>query len=302
MHLPADASQVVTLIVKQISSVREEKKAFALILRGIGALFSCEAATVFLWQRADERLYKVKSLTPGERWDMDTVVRFFRNQRPDLGRDTIMAPIRVGDDVVGVIALSKKMGFERGAGKVLTEMLRIAGRVLGERRRTAVLEAESAIARAMIEGVKAKDIAYRTFHDLRRFVRYDHGATLVERLSHETGRVVARQVAWAKGKSDIVGADVPFAWEDLSGGSPVLVTAPAKARLWQSLSQLKEHGAPDKSSSLAGPLVLRGTCVGCVEMGSKRADFFVDRDADILSRFLPYLSWCVGNLRQNAGG
>jgi hypothetical protein len=302
MRLPAEASQVVARIAREIAGVREERKAFALILRSLVSLLGCRGGALFFHSRATDSLHKVKALGQAKDWDMETVVCFFRNQKPELGPDTIMAPVRAGDDVVGVVVLSSDGGFKRGAGKVATEILRTVGRLIGSRREIALLEAESAIARAILRGVAPKDVAYRIFHELRRFIDYDHGATLVERLDSDTGRVAARQVAWTKGKSDIVGMTVPFPWPDLPSEPRSLGADHTLRELARLLGSLKEGGAPHKSAILVGPLFVEGHRAGCVEVSSRRPNFFLDKDTHILTRFLPYLSWCVKRWNKSTGG
>jgi hypothetical protein len=302
MRLPVEASEIVSRLAKEIPDVREERKAFALILGGLASLLGCSKGTLFLYRRASATLYKVRSLGEAQSWDMDTVMRFYRNEKPELKEDTIMAPVRVGDRVVGVVALARDAGFERGAGKISTEILRIVGKMLGSRRRLALLEAESAIAGAMVKPVAAKDVVYRIFHVLRRFVDYDHGATLLKRVDENTGHVVARQVAWAGGKSDIVGETVPFPWQALPPDAEAFVVSDSAAMIREALLPVREEVSPPKLSIMVGPLVDGGDHVGCIEVSSTRADFFVDKDARILSRFLPYLCRCLTELSKNAGG
>jgi hypothetical protein len=293
MRLSQEASEIVTRLAKQIPDVREERKAFALILDGLASLCDCTRGTLFLHRRRSDTLYKVRSLKDAETWDMKTVIEFYRNEKPELREDTIMAPVRAGEDVVGVVALARDGGFKRGAGKIATEILRIAGKMLGSRRHVALLETESAMAGAVLRGVAPKDVTYRIFHVLRRFIDYNHGATLLERVDDNTCRVVARQVAWTEGKSDIVGGTCPFPWQELFPESQGLVPSRDVVMTDYAFTHVREEGSPARLSVMVGPLVHLGHLIGCVEVSSTRANFFVDKDTLILSRFLPYLCWCL---------
>jgi hypothetical protein len=208
-----------------------------------------------------------------------------------------MAPVRVGEDVVGVLVLVKDGPFEPGAGKTATEILRIVGTMLGQRRHMAVGESECEVGRAVLRGVGPKDITYRVFHQLRRFIDYDHGATLIERLDQGRGRVLARQVTWTSGRSDIVGKVVPFAWDDLEQAISVMSEPYQVPSLAETVGSAAEEGSPPKLSSMLGMLGPASEVIGCVEVSSRRRMFFVDKDTQILSRFVPYLTWCLKNLK-----
>jgi hypothetical protein len=266
------------------------------VLEGLASLLDSNKGTLFLYRRARAALYKVRSLGDEESWDMDTVMRFYLNEKPDLPSDTIMAPVRAGERVVGVLALSRSAGFEPGAGKVATEILRIAGRLLGSRRRVALAEAEAAIGGAVLKRVRPKDIVYRIFHALRRFIDYDHGATLLARATGGTGYITARQTAWGGGKSDIVGETVDFLWEVLPAGERVFVISEPEDALGEVLAAIREEGSPPKRSLMMGVLAEDGVHIGCVEVSSTRVNFFMDNDTRVLSRFLPYLCWCLREL------
>jgi hypothetical protein len=302
MDLSSEASQTAVKILKCISPVLEDRKVFAAALEGLACLFECESGSVFTYLRAKDELHKVKSLKAGEVWDMDTVMSFYRNEKPLLGSDTIMAPVRSGSSVIGVVALRRHGGFAEGAGKTATEVLKMVGSVLAGRRDLAVSEAEASIAAAALAGVNPKDVIYRTLHQLRRFIDYSHGATVIQRFDDSTGLAVARQVAWTKGKSSIIGMRVPVSWQDLPPGFVDSVTRSCHISIWMSLSQVEEPDSPPKGSMLVASLAAGGGVIGCVEIASSHTNFFLDNDSVILSRFLPYLSWCLMHIQTQPGG
>ncbi len=302
MRLSPEVSQVVARLTKEIHGVRHERKVFSLTLRSAVSLFGCDAGAIYAYQRSRDALDKAKAIGSGEPWDPDTVMRFFRNDKPLLEPTTIMAPVRSGGTVIGVMALWKSDGFEPGVGKTATEILRIVAAMLESRRHHAVLTAESAIAGALMAGVEAKNVAYRILHQVRRFIDYDHGATLTAKVDDTTGRVVARQVAWTKGRSAVVGMEVPVTWGDLPVGFSGIVTSSDLTPVWETLVAIREDASPPKRSILAASLGSRGDTIGCVEVSSRRTDFFLDKDTEILGRFLPYLSWCLRQLHANPGG
>lgn len=301
MDLSSEASHAAVKILKCISRVHEERKIFSAALDGLAGLFECQSGSVFTYLRAKDELHKVISLKAGEIWDMDVLMSFYRNEKPLLAPDTIMAPVRSGSGVIGVLALRRHGGFAKGAGKTVTEVLKLVGSVIAGLRNLAVSDAEASIAAAALAGVRPKDVIYRTLHQLRRFIDYSHGATVIQRFDDGTGLVVARQVAWTKGKSSIVGEKVPISWQDLPPGFVDSVTESDHTSLWMSLSGVGEPDSPPKGSMLVASLTAGGGVIGCVELASSRTCFFLDKDSVILSRFLPYLSWCLMHTQTQPG-
>jgi hypothetical protein len=289
-------------LLKELATVHEERKALSIILKTTASVLGCECGTIFLHRRAKAGLHKVKSLRGAETWDIGVVESFYRNEKPGLPADVVMAPLRVGKHVVGVLALRKAGEFERGAGRVATEILKTAGSVLGWRKEIAYGTAENSVAQAALRGVAAKDIVYRVFHQLRRFIDYDHGGTLLEQTAEGSGRIVARQIAWTEGKSGIVGRHVAIPWSDIRVASPTITTAADRPDLWPSIVSMSEETAPPKRSALIGLVRCEAAVCGLIEVSSRRPDFFVDSDAEIFARFIPYVSWALSELRTQPGG
>jgi hypothetical protein len=207
--------------------------------------------------------------------------------------------------VVGVLALGRGRGFRRGTGREATEILKVVGQWMGCRRDLAVERAVGAIGKAALGHVKPKDVAYRILHQLRRFVDYDHGATVLGALDEGTGCLLARQVAWTKGRSGLVGETVSIGWEDLPPGPNASVLTQATSSLWDVLDRVREEKSPPKKSIIIGPLTDDDEMLGLIEMSSSTSGFFLDNDIATLSRFLPYLTWCVRRMRdipESTGG
>jgi len=287
MELPGAVASKLTRLVKEIAKTRTERKALALILRGVASTFEADAGALFVFRRASRCLYKACGL--GEfSWREETLRAFFHNEKPELPAELVMAPLRRGHRVIGVAALYRQDGFARGVGKLLTEALKVVGEVLGLRRRVEVSSSLDRLLRAASAGLRPKDLCYRLMHELRRFIDYDHGATL---LLEEDGRarIVARQIAWQKGKSDIIGRLVALESEHLSEGTR-LVTAKTPSKI---LSDVRERESPPKGASLVGCLKVRDRVIGWLEIGSRYADFFLDIDHGILETFLPIAIWCA---------
>jgi hypothetical protein len=305
MRLPPDASQVVVGIVKEAARAADWRKAFILLLRGMLALFDCDAGAVFLYRRSKDCLYKAKAVGDAA-WDTGILLSFYRNLKPALPADTIMAPVRRGNEVIGVMVLRRQGEFPRGAGRIATEALKIVGGVLAERRRTALAYAENGISGAILRGLPWKDVTYRVFHQLRRFIDYDHSATLWLRTGEREGTVVARQVAWTKGKSRNVGLTAGLPWEAIGElSSPAVLGESGSVngrQAWEPLRSHVEDGAPPKRSALVGRLTAGEALAGCVEIAGSRPNFFLDKDITVLSRFLPHLSWCLAQSHANPGG
>jgi hypothetical protein len=293
MRLSSESSYVLADLLGAIAGVREERKVWCLTLTAIASHLGADSGAIFLHKRSLDRLYKIRSLGEGEGWDMEIVLDFFHNRRPRLDETAIMAPVRAGRRVIGVLALGRGRPFERGAGKEATEMLKAVGYWTGVRQDLARQQAECATARAILQGVGSKDLSYRILHHLRRFIDYNHGATLIGVAGTATGRVLARQVAWDKGKSDLIGLEFPLTWKQVPFDGRAVILSPGEALLKTELSEVREPGSPAKKAILIGPLASHGTGFGLVEIASSRPGFFGESDAAILGRFMPYLAWCV---------
>ncbi len=293
MQLSPDVSHVLAGLIKQMAGVREERKVWSLTLGALASHLEATAGAVLLHKRSSGDLYKVKSIGEGEIWRRDTLLDFFHNRKPELDANTVMAPVRVGNRVVGVLALGRAGGFRRGVGREATEILKCVGQLTGYRRELGVERAGCAIGKAALGHVKPKDVAYRILHQLRRFIDYDHGASVLGALDEATGCVLARQVAWTKGRSDLVGETVSIGWKDLPPGPDAAVLTQVSSSLWDTLDRLREDRSPPKKSIMIGPLTDDGERLGLIEISSSTSDFFLDNDTAILSRFLPYLTWCV---------
>lgn len=305
MQLPPDVSHVLAGLIKQVAGVREERKVWSLTLDALASHFEATAGAVLLQRRSSGNLYKVKSIGEGGIWRKDTLLAFFHNRKPDLDANTVMAPVRAGNRVVGVLALGRGRGFPMGAGRKATEILKVVGEWTACRRELAVERAGCAIGKAALGHVKPKDVAYRILHQLRRFIDYDHGATVLGSVDEATGRVLARQVAWTKGRSDLVGETVSIGWKDLPPGPDAAILTQTTSSLWDTLDRLREDGSPPKKSVMIGSLTDDGETPGLLEISSSTSDFFLDNDTATLSRFLPYLAWCVRsmkNIPESTGG
>ena len=94
-----------------------------------------------------------------------------------------------------------------------------------------------------------------------------------------------------------MGKLVPVAWADLKVGVSVVSEPYRVPSLAEAIRAATEAGSPPKLSSMVGVLGFGSEIVGCVEVSSRRSMFFVGKDTRILSRFAPYLTWCLINLR-----
>ena len=312
-RLSPEASQVVCRVVKAVGGIALDRKVLCLLLDETASFLSANRGAIFVYSRRSNSLIKVRSLPPGELWDQATLLSFFRNEKPVLPREIIMAPVRAGREIIGVLALEKEGGFAPGAGKIVTEMLKISGIVMGERRRRRALEIAWGAGEALARGLRKKDVIYRILHGARRLIDYDHSATVFARVAGSAAEIVAQQVAWAAGKGFLVGKRIGLDWCDLPADiSPVgrgyernECAQPDTGRLWESIRTVKEDAAPDKQSALLVPLtgLRRGALggpltgsrgnVGLLEIASGRPAFFRSSDLEAARILAPYLVTCL---------
>jgi len=198
-----------------------------------------------------------------------------------------------------VLALWRGDGFEKGVGKIATEFLRIFGCLLGSAFQSRISNMCLRLNQALSSSVSPKDIIYRAMHDLRRLIDYDHGATLLLRSGANSGYVFARQVAWKKGKSNIVGKTIDIDWEAFASRSVRLVRDDPIMVL---LKDLGEDDAPARKSSIVAFIFDGCQPIGLFEIGSSRFDFFVDNDLMIVERFFPIVDACAKSIKKDQGG
>ncbi len=296
MELPGDIGLGLVNVAKQVLEVRYERKAFSLILRWLTQTFKCHASAAFIYKRSEGRLYKACGVGEYD-WGGGALLEFFYNRRPQLPSEVVMAPLRRGRQVIGVTALAGYDGFPRGVGKAATEALSFLGRMLGLKWEERVALAFFRSVEAMMRGRSAKDICYLVMHELRRFIDYDHGSSLIVRENSHTGRIVTRQVAWQSGKSDIVGKAIEIDWEDLGTGR-IACFEDCRGQLFE---DAREKSSPPVRSCLLAPLLrwIHGKphAIGLFSIASKQANFFLDNDRKVLEKFIPVLTLCALKLK-----
>jgi hypothetical protein len=293
MRLSSEADRAIVEFLESSARMREDRKTYALILKLAAGMYDCPGGAVYAYKRASGTLHKLKSLGASDRWDPDTLAAFYENRRPRLESNVIMAPLRVGRQVSGVLALSRESGFPPGAGKELSRMLRVMGTVLGARRGRAVASAETAVARAMAKGLNHRDLLYRILHSLRRFIDYNHGATVLRQGPPGGSVIIARQVAWSAMKSDLVGSAVDLGPIRSGPRVRILNSLREAGEAGRVLISLSEKGAPPPASC-----VVAGLFPGFLVIASDREGFFAGEDVEIIGDFAPYVTRCIYELSE----
>ncbi len=299
MQLPDYVCRTVVATAKQMLAAKDERKALVLMLRGIKETFECDAVAAYLYKRSRQRLFKASGIGNFE-WHEPTVLTFFFNLKPPLPAEVLMAPLRRGNRVIGVVTLYRHRRFPSGVGKLVTEALKILGGLIGIRYENKVFASAQRLLDLELEGKDPKDVCYRIMHDLRRFIDYDHGASLILREGAETGRVVARQLAWQKRKSNIIGRPIRVDWK--LGEQERIHTLGSQDADNDLVRVVREDDSPAKRSCLVGYLVAyrwnTPETIGCIELGSKQQNFFLDSDRAILEQFLSVTALCAVRLRK----
>ncbi len=284
---------IILEILRESSRTREDRKLFALLMRRIQKEYACESLAVFLNKRATGRLYKFKAIGKRYAWDETKIFEFFLNRKPEIEERIVMAPVRIGPVVVGVMAMRAEKPFARGVGKALTSLLHDFGAILEWRRKRGVIESQLRVVEAVLKPIPPKDIIYRILHTMRRFIDYDHSATLLEIVSARTVSVVARQVAWTKGKSRLIGRNYDLDLDMIGLEKGAILSQDRIKNLGFDL--ISETGAPPRGSSIV--ILVRGrNRRGLLEVSSTRENFFLEADLSIIARFQPYLGWCLDRL------
>jgi hypothetical protein len=300
MRLSPEASEKAVALVRAAAGAGETRKVLGLALRSLAGITASDRGSVFVYQRSRGSLHHVVSLRSGEVWDPSLLMDFFLNLKPELAPEVVMAPVRVGPVVTGVMALGTRREFAPGAGKTATEILRLVGLELAHRRRLDLRGAGRRLGLAALRGVRPADLTYRVFHELRRFIDYEHGATLLGRVDDSRALILARQKLWEEGKSTVVGKELDFPWEDIPEG-PTMIGPESGSGVGRALAEAREADSPGRGSILVSPLGT-GAGRGLVEISSARPGFFLDRDLRDLREFTPYLAWCLERRLPANGG
>jgi two-component system, NtrC family, sensor kinase len=301
---PALASRVLTADLLRLAT---PEKALEHFLTALRAHLGADAAWLHAAPTASPR---TAVQGRAELYDEALSARFAGQERPEVPRRLLLAPLRVAGRRTGVIGVARAEGeFELGQGRTLNKLVPVLGEDLARREEDQVRRVLERIHEKILARLRPRDLAYQILDGLAQLVHYDHSAAIfLYDPKLDVLRLDAEKVAWTKGKSAFIGHEVPLH----AGLAEILrrpeglyrytegAADPATASLFAALDAYhRGASSPTPTSSLYAPLLAGGDLVGVLKLAARRRLPFEDRDVEIVRRFLPAAGAALSNAQAN---
>ncbi len=245
-------------------------------------------------------------------WDRELLASFIRGGENPVPPDLALGRLRRRGRMWGVLAVrAAGVRFRWEHREALSSLAGAASDVLERLDRERLREVRARIDYKIQEQLRPKDLFYQVLHGLHSLTRYDHSASLlIYEPDSGTLEVVAEVVTWKKGKSDRVGAKLPFpeallpllrpgvvygfdrtggAWREWTDqGAVGLVDLPGSG----------DGDAPPDRSRLIAPLATRERVLGLLSVAATHPATFGRYEAELVGQFLPHASVAIQNSRR----
>jgi signal transduction histidine kinase len=235
---------------------------------------------------------------------------FLRNERPEVPRNLLLAPVKVNGRLEGVVGAERHgSDFERGQGWSLNRLATVLAHDLSRREEERLARVLDSIKGKVVSELRPRDLAYQILDGLHQLLHYDHSAALLlYDANRRLLRVEAEKIAWTKAKSAFIGHEVPLpesVAEALRSAAPVL-TFPsgggAGGELENGIFELlyfhRGEAIPEPTSILCAPLVFDDVLLGLLKLAARRRFPFDARDRKVAERFLPAAATALRNARE----
>src|SRR4029453_8347469 len=301
----------------QLRSVREPEQALRVGLRETHDFFragqTCIATLLPGKTNADLLLTRP---TDGQ-WDLDTLSRFIRHERPPLRPGVLLGPLRRRGAAWGALAVTRHdPTLDRDDARLLVRIALLLSNAIERIDRDRILDVRDRIDRKLMEQILPKDLFYQILDGLRSLTRYDHSSALFIREDGEAAlRLVAEQIAWTKAGSRRIGLRLPISdaaevwlqsgrvfgfnrsaagWEGWTD-QPVTTLA---ALLDYDTEQAPADAHPREASMLCAPLVTRDGLVGMLKIAALHPGQLTPYDADLVEHFRSHAAIAIQNLHR----
>ncbi len=289
--------------VERLERVNSNAKTYRLALREISRFFGAVTACIALHDRfGDGARIELETKQKGE-WDPNLFADFIKNKRPLIPQTLIMAPLRIKNRVIGLIALKREKKFATGDGKFLCRLADRLSRELTAREELRLLTVRARISKDIIRGLRPKDVFYKLLDGLEELLGYDHSAAiLILDAEKDVFVVQAEKITWVKGKSDVIGVELPtdpavnaFL---LNSDAPLMFNRNPDGdwRAWGSpyylgvlriLDYNKSPSVPLENSVFCAALRWQGQLLGLLKISSRVREAFHGDDLQVVKEFLP---------------
>jgi signal transduction histidine kinase len=254
--------------------------------------------------------------TEGE-WDLDTLTRFIRHERPPLRPGVLIGPLRRRGAAWGALAVMRHHpALDRDDARLLVRISLALSSAIERIDRDRLLDVRDRIDRKLMEQILPKDLFYQILDGIRSLTRYDHSSALFIREDDQAAlRLVAEQIAWTKARSRRIGLRLPIsaaaeAW--LQSGRVYGFNRAAggwegwNGQLVTTLAELLDYGSDDgdgeaharEGSMLCAPLVTREGLVGMLKIAALNPGQLTPYDADMVEHFRSHAAIAIQNLHR----
>ncbi len=242
--------------------------------------------------------------------DENLTGRFLRQERPEIPRNLLLAPVRVNGRIEALVGVERhERDFDRGQGWALNRLASVLAQDLTRREEERLTRVLDSIKEKVVTELRPRDLAYQILDGLHQLLHYDHSAAL---LIHDSRkrllRVEADKIAWTKAKSAFIGHEVPLTdeMEGMLRYPAPIATFPAKEEARKSLEKalfdvLYHHrgdALPRPKSILAAPLFFDETLLGLLKVAALERLPFDEHDRRVVERFLPAAAVALRNARE----
>src|SRR5262245_2025691 len=301
----------------QLRVVREPEQALRVGLRETHDFFqaaqTCVATLLPGKTNADLLLARP---TDGH-WDLDTLSRFIRHERPPLRPGVLIGPLRRRGAAWGALAVTRRdPALDRDDARLLVRVALMLSNAIERIDRDRILDVRDRIDRKLMEQILPKDLFYQILDGLRSLTRYDHSSALFIREDGEAAlRLVAEQIAWTKAGSRRIGLRLPisgaavgwlqsgrvFGFNRNATGWEGWKDQPATslaALLDYNTEQAPGEAHAREASMLCAPLVTRDGLIGMLKIAALHPAQLTRYDADLVERFRSHAAIAIQNLHR----
>ncbi len=242
--------------------------------------------------------------------DETLIGRFLRQERPDVPRRLLLAPVRVNGRIEALVGAERnEREFDRGQGWSLNRLASVLAQDLTRREEERLTRVLDHIKEKIVSELRPRDLAYQILDGLHQLLHYDHSAAL---LIHDSRRKLLRleadKIAWTKAKSAFIGHEVPLTGEMeamLRNAAP-MATFPAKAEaernlekaLFDVLYPYRGDALPRCESILLAPLFFDDNLLGLLRVAALERLPFEEHDRKVVERFLPAAAVALRNAKE----
>jgi two-component system NtrC family sensor kinase len=289
--------------VEKLGRVTTSPKIHRFALRETARFFGACEGCIALCDRPG-RLPRIETETKQKaQWDLDLFADFIRNRRPAIPRTLLLAPLRIKNRTLGLIALRRDDDFLGIEAKFLCRLAARVSEELTAREEKRLLTVRARISRDIMRGLRPKDVFYKLLDGLEELLGYDHSAAILILDSEKDVFVVqAEKITWHKGKSDLIGLELPanpevnsflfstsspMTFSRTDGGEWETTASPHCATVLRLLDYNRGRPLPSENALIFAPLRSRGELLGLLKISSCLSQAFAGDDLQTVQQFLP---------------